>query len=125
MEKETDLIVFFDTVGRTVLGERVNAETTEEILAIKNPAVVHIMPNQQTGQLSLQILPLFFKEFLADKTDSTVWHYNKKNITLSKDIVFDFKLSAQYQQLFSGLVLPQTGVAPAQQKTEVVKLFDE
>lgn len=123
MENNTNLIVFFDTVGRTILGERIASETTDEVLAIKNPAVVHIMPNQQTGQLSLQILPLFFKEFLADKNEATVWYYNKKSITPSKDIAFDFKLSAQYQQLFSGIVPAQA--SPSQGSPEVVKLFDE
>ena len=123
MNNETKLIVFFDSVGRTVLGEKIDNESTDDVLAIKNPAVVHIMPNQQTGQLSLQILPLFFKEFLADKNEPTVWFYNKKNITLSKDITFDFKLTAQYQQLFTASG-PVSQTPPTQQ-TEVVKLFDE
>ena len=63
----TKLVVFLDTIGRTVLGERVDEKTTDIVLTIKNPAVVQVMPNQQTGQLALQILPLFFKEFLAEE----------------------------------------------------------
>lgn len=122
---ETAFIVFFDSVGRTILGERVNSETTEQTLTIKNPAVVHILPNQQTGQLQLQILPLFFKEFLADKNDATFWKYNRNQITECKDIAFDFKLQVQYQQLFA----PAPASAPAPQQPqgspEVIKLFDE
>lgn len=120
---ETAFIVFFDSVGRTILGERVNSETTEQTLTIKNPAVVHILPNQQTGQLQLQILPLFFKEFLADKNDATFWKYNRNQITECKDIAFDFKLQVQYQQLFA----PAPAPAPQQPQgsPEVIKLFDE
>jgi hypothetical protein len=122
MSEQNKIVVFFDTVGRTILGERIETETNDEVLTVKNPAVVHIMPNQQTGQLQLQILPLFFKEFLADKDAGTVWSYNKKNITESQDITLDFKLEAQYRQIFSNIVIPS---AQPQSNPEVIKLFDE
>lgn len=117
---ENKIVVFFDTVGRTILGEKINSD--EKFLTIKNPAVVHILPNQQTGQLQLQILPLFFKEFLADKDTGTVWKYRKENITESDDIAFDFKLEAQYRQIFAAVSAPASS---GQNKAEVVKLFDE
>lgn len=120
-ETTNKIVVFFDSVGRTVLGERVDAETTEQVLTIKNPAVVHIMPNQQTGQLQLQILPLFFREFLADKAEGTTWTYNRANITEAKDIAFDFKLEAQYKQIFN----PSPIITPAKAGGDVVRLFDE
>jgi hypothetical protein len=120
---ENKIVVFFDAVGRTILGERLEDKTTDKVLSIKNPAVVHIMPNQQTGQLQLQILPLFFKEFLADKDTGTVWNYSRVNITEAVDVAFDFKLEAQYRQIFAA------GPAPAPQQPqgspEVIKLFDE
>jgi hypothetical protein len=121
---ENKTVVFFDQVGRTILGERVESETNENVLTIKNPAVVHIMPNQQTGQLQLQILPLFFKEFLADKDSGTTWKYNRKNITEAVDVTFDFKLEAQYKQIFSNIVLPSAPQQP-QGPAETIKLFDE
>jgi len=126
-ETTNTIAVFFDSVGRTILGERIDADTSDKVLTIKNPAVVHIMPNQQTGQLSLQILPLFFREFLADKTEPTVWKYNRELITECKDVAFDFKLQAQYQQIFnpSPIITPTNpGVAPAG-AGDVVRLFDE
>ena len=120
---ENKIVVFFDSVGRTILGEKLEDKTTNEVLTIKNPAVVHIMPNQQTGQLQLQILPLFFKEFLAEKDNGTVWNYNRVNITEAVDVTFDFKLEAQYRQIFAA------GPAPAPQQPqgspEVIKLFDD
>jgi hypothetical protein len=123
-ENQNKIVVFFDAVGRTILGEKLEDKTTKDILSIKNPAVVHIMPNQQTGQLQLQILPLFFKEFLAEKDTGTVWNYIRANITEAVDVTFDFKLEAQYRQIFSA-----TPAAPAPQQPqgspEVIKLFDE
>jgi hypothetical protein len=120
---ENKIVVFFDSVGRTILGEKLEDKTTNEVLTIKNPAVVHIMPNQQSGQLQLQILPLFFKEFLAEKDNGTVWNYNRANITEAVDVTFDFKLEAQYRQIFAA------GPAPAPQQPqgspEVIKLFDD
>jgi len=120
--KENKIVTFFDTIGRLIIGEK--TEQTDTQLVIKNPAVVHIQPNPQSGQLSLQILPLFFREFLADKSESTTWRYNRELITECDEIVFDYKLQAQYQQLFA----PQPQQAPAQptqNNPEVIKLFDE
>lgn len=119
-ETTNKIVVFFDSVGRTILGERVDANTTDKVLSIKNPAVVHIMPNQQTGQLQLQILPLFFREFLADKSEPTVWNYNRTLITEAQDVAFDFKLEAQYQQIFN----PSPIITP-KGSGDVVRLFDE
>jgi hypothetical protein len=123
METKNNIVVFFDSVGRTVLGERIDEQTNEKTLTVKNPAVVHITPNPQTGQLTLQILPLFFKEFLADKNAPTFWNYKRELITEAQDLVFDFKLQAQYQQLFGGtpVAVPQE----PQKDPEVIKLFDE
>ncbi len=123
-ETENKIVVFFDQVGRTILGERVESETGTKVLTIKNPAVVHIMPNQQTGQLQLQILPLFFKEFLAEKDSGTIWKYNRENITEAVDVTFDFELEAQYKQIFSNIILPSAPQEP-QGPVETIKLFDE
>ena len=111
-----ELTVFLDAIGRTVIGKAI--KQTDTTLTIENPALVHIQPNSQTNQLQLQILPLFFKEFQADKGQPTVWHFNKANITLSDSIPFAFQFAAQYDQLFAP---PQ----PAQQsEPKVIKLFD-
>lgn len=120
---ENKIVVFFDTVGRTILGEKLENKTSDAVLSVKNPAVVHIVPNQQSGQLQLQILPLFFKEFLADKNEGTVWNYRRDQITESVDITLDFKLEAQYRQIFA----PVANTAPQEQQgtQEVIKLFDE
>ena len=123
---ENKITVFLDSVGRTILGEKVSSD--DNTLAIKNPAVIHIMPNQQTGQLQLQILPLFFKEFLADKDAGTVWTYNKKTVTEATDIVLDFKIEAQYKQIFAPgnwHSAPAAQQGQQQRSPEVVKLFDE
>jgi hypothetical protein len=120
---ENKIVVFFDAVGRTILGEKIETETNDTVLTIKNPAVVHIMPNQQTGQLQLQILPLFFKEFLAEKDTGTVWKYNKANITEAADVTFDFKLEAQYRQIFAST--PASFSQQPQAEPETIKLFDE
>ncbi len=119
METKTNIVVFFDSVGRTIIGEKVENKTNDKTLSIKNPAVIHISPNPQSGQLTLQILPLFFKEFLADKTSPTVWNYKKQNITESEDFVLDFKLIGQYQNLFNEVPVQK------QESSSVVKLFDE
>lgn len=122
--EQNNITVFLDAIGRTIIGEVSNDDTTEQTLGIKNPAVVSIVPNTQTGQITLQILPLFFKEFQAEKSEPTTWIYNKSNITVSKNISLDFRFLAQYNQIFKS--------TPAEQPTKdnssepaVIRLFDE
>lgn len=110
------LTVFLDNIGRTIIGKIVNQD--DSILTIENPALVHIQPNSQTNQLQLQILPLFFKEFQADRNQPTVWNFKKSNITTSENIPFAPQFVAQYEQMFQP---PQT----TPQETKVVKLFDD
>jgi hypothetical protein len=131
-EKKKDLVVFLDTIGRTIIAER-TGESSDE-LKIKNPAVVNIVPqpvidqnnqpviDQITGQpaqrMALQLFPLFFREFLADKEEPVKFNFKKHNITMSDgDIALDYKVCIQYDQLFVAVgevvASPQPQAAPA------------
>lgn len=119
-----DMIVFFDTVGRTIIAEK--ASETDASISVKNPVIVHIVPNQQTGQMALQLFPAFFKEFQADKNEDTVWTYPRNQVVLSEKIQLDFRLLSQYESMFSNIVIPNNNVvAPnGQSNGEPIKLFD-
>lgn len=120
-----NLTTFLDSLGRTIIAESVPEATTKTHLSVKNPVIVHIVPVGNNGQMTVQLLPVFFREFLADKSEDTTWKYNRESITETDTVVFDFKLTAQYQQMFakSNLVVPPTEVAAP--SPDVVKLFDE
>lgn len=127
------LIVFFDTVGRTIIAEEV--ERKDSTLKVKNPVIVHIVPNQQTGQMALQLLPGFFKEFQADKTQDTEWTYNLNMIAPCTHVDLDFRLISQYSNMFSNIEVPENPIVTPdqvqqppqgpQQGSEVVNLFDK
>jgi hypothetical protein len=116
-------VVFLDNVGRTIIG--LQQSENEKTLVVKNPALVHISTNPQTNQLSLQIFPLFFKEFQANRSEATVWSFNKDAITVSEPINLAPQFIAQYQQLFQLLENGTPSVPNPQKEPEVVKLFDE
>lgn len=111
------LVVFLDTIGRTIIG-KLKSETDQDY-SVENPAIIHVQPNPATNQLQLQIIPLFFKEFLSDKDKSTVWAFKKSNITLSDVDTFAQQFVVQYEQMWVPLA------PPPQEETKVVKLFDE
>ena len=120
----TNLTTFLDAVGRTILGEPV--ETTDTHVKVKNPVVLHVVPTDNTGKMSVQLLPIFFREFLADKTGDVVFSYEKKSVTLTDIDALDFRLQAQYSQMFNK---NNTFVTPQQQpqapSQSVINLFDE
>ena len=125
MEDKTKLITFLDVIGRTVIGEKVGETPTH--ITIKNPVIVHVTPQQEGGQvrMALQLFPLFFKEFLGDKSAGIVFEYNKNNVSLAvNNPVLDWKLNGQYAALFVDQPA-QMAPAPAAQQTDVIKLFDD
>lgn len=126
----TKVTAFLDTVGRTIVGELVNSD--DSFLKVKNPVVLHIVPQDEQGRMSVQLLPIFFREFLAEKTADVVFSYNKNNITETDIETFDFRLEAQYKQLFnkSNIFVPNSsgGVATptsTANNPSVINLFDE
>jgi len=125
MNETNTLVTFLDTIGRTIIAEPVTELTNEKTFAVKNPAVIQCLPNPSNGQLALQVLPLFFKEFQADKAEGTTWYYQRNLITESAQFAFDFKLQAQYQQLFAAVPAPQPQSQAPNGDTPVVKLFED
>jgi hypothetical protein len=126
MSNTNKLKTFLDPLGRTIIAEQVDGKDTKTHVAVKNPVIVHIVPVGNSGQMTVQLLPVFFREFLADKTEDTVWFYNKASITEAESITFDFKINAQYQQMFSAANVVVPAAAPSEPNAEgQVKLFDE
>ena len=121
---EKKMVTFLDSVSRTIIG--MLEQETETTLKVENPVIVHVVPQQDpaTGQMkmSLQLFPIFFREFLGDKEASIVWEYKKENITLpTEEVVFDFRLHAQYANLFA----PVASVPAAPEGNEPIKLFED
>lgn len=112
------LTTFIDSVGRTILGEIVSSD--KGLLRVKNPVMINVV-QQETGQLQVQLLPLFFAEFISpqSRSNGSVWIYNLSDVTVG-EVDLDSKLIDQYSRIFAGVQL-----APPQQEESVIKLFDE
>jgi len=117
----SNIISFINHVGQAIVGEQV--EEKGDNLVVKNPAVLHVTPNQ-TGQLQVQLIPLLFREFVAaDKRDAGVnFTFNRKNIVTS-DAVLDTRIEEQYTRIVTAAPAPSK---PADSKSApVIKLFDD
>lgn len=122
-----NLVSFLDAAQRTIIGEKVEGGVDE--LKIKNPVVVNIVPQltngQPNGQMALQLLPLYFREFQGEKTAPTIFSYPKNQITLIDfEGGFDFRLYGQYEHIFNPAAVAPAAAAPAA-AAPVLKLFDE
>lgn len=108
--------VFVDHVGHTIVGEIVSAAGTPQ-LGVKNPAILIAAPNNN-GQLTVQLVPLFFKEFVSpgERDNGAVFNYPADKVVTS-DITLDERLVEQYVGLFK--------VAPKIEEVPTIKLFDE
>jgi hypothetical protein len=118
----TKMVVFLDYVGRTILGELLEEKT--ETISVRNPVILHVVP-AEGGRMSIQLLPLFFREFLADKSGDVVFNYLKNNITTTSVDTLDFRLNAQYSQMFNKTNTFESPQSEESNSPSVVKLFDE
>ena len=132
-KKLTKLIPFVDNVGRIVIGRSTESiPKTAKNIQVKNPAIVNIQM-QEDGQVSVQLIPYMFKEFLIeDSQKETVWEFGLNNITYSFDVELDERVSQQYEQVFEISDEEREALLEKMQKTdtgteegEVVKIFDE
>ena len=126
-----NLVTFLDSAQRTIIGEMIDSES-QDIVTIKNPVVVNIVPQidentrQPNGQMALQLLPVYFREFQGEKKNPAIFKYQKSQITMiSFEGGFDFRLYGQYDHIFN----PPTAQPKAEQtqaaKPPVLKLFEE
>lgn len=124
------LIVFLDYLGRNIIAEPADSNI-ESILRVKNPVILHCPPApDNSGRMSVQLFPLFFREFLGDKTEDVFFSFVKDKIVETSIDVIDFRLQAQYFQLFNKNNEFVSGDAQPKQNQEsksndVIKLFDE
>lgn len=110
-----------DHIGRTVIGNIVKEDA--KTLTLNNPVIIHVQPDQESGQLQVQSFPYIFMEFLKDKEQNN-WTFNKTVISVS-DVELDDKIITQYENI-NNPQPPIAGTPPAGAgEPEVVKLFDD
>ena len=119
------LVAIVDSVGRVILGRHDEKSSTKTTTAIKNPAVVNIQVGQQSGQISVQLIPFIFREFVkADLREKGVtWEFNKASITTSSDLVLEDNIVEQYEKIFEAPPPPEDTAEPVE--AEPVEVFEE
>lgn len=114
MNDEKEMVVFLDSVNRTIVAQKA-PEQTKDTLTVINPAILSIAP-RQGGQMVAQLIPVFFREPLADKNQKCVATYPLSSIATS-NIVLDEKFIKEYDKLMAKLDIPT--------EPEKVDLFGE
>ena len=120
-----NLIAIVDSVGRVILGREDVDKSSETAVSLKNPAVVNIQVNQESGQISVQLIPFIFREFVRqDLREAGVsWTFQRAGITTSEDLELEPTIIDQYSRIFEGV---EPAEAPSSTSTtEPVELFDE
>lgn len=120
-----NITAFVDSVGRVIVGQK-QEDSTDKVLKVKEPAVVNVQISQENGQISVQLLPYVFREFITEsaREQGVVWEFNRSNVTTSENIELDEPIKNQYKNIFTKPVAKAEQPA-AKQEPEVVKLFDD
>jgi hypothetical protein len=117
-------VIFLDAVGRTIMGV-LSESTDDNILNVSNPVVI-MVGGDNSGKMTVQLFPLFFREFLADKNTDVIFSYKKNTVIFSDINAIDFRLQAQYTQMFSKTnTFGSPDAQPPATEQKVVNLFDE
>ena len=122
---KTKIISFIDHVGRVIVGEHV--KTKDNVHHIKEPAVVNVQMSQENGQISVQLLPYIFREFVSEKTreKGAIWQFKDESVVMSSNLELDAAIMKQYQNIFSQPVAKAAKPVEDAPEPEVIKLFDE
>ena len=62
---DNNITSFVDSVGRVIVAREATEKSTDDKVAVTNPSVVNINVNQESGQISVQLLPYIFREFIT------------------------------------------------------------
>jgi len=108
-----DLVVFLDNIQRTIIATRTNE--TSDTLTVTKPVILNVTPTPDK-KLQVQLYPLYFREFSADRDEFANWTYSKSAIVTS-DVKLEANLITQYVQMFQ--------TAAVTSNTPTVKLFDD
>lgn len=126
----SDTVVFVDNIGRTVMGVENKKASTKTQLAVDDPSIVFVQPNPESGQIQVQVIPLFFKELVGEESrdGALTWYFNRSNLVTNPTLSIDEKLVSQYERVTSAGPEAPPGIqvekAP-EKEPEVVKLFDD
>jgi len=113
MSQDNQIVTFLDNIQRTIIATLVSQD--DATLVVTKPCILNVTPTPDK-KLQVQLYPLFFREFTADRDVFANWTFAKSSIVQS-NIVLEAGLTAQYTQMF------QTAAQAA--NTPVVKLFDD
>jgi hypothetical protein len=114
-------ITYIDSQGRNIIGVKNEQGSSKEATAIDNPVMIAVQP--QNGQLQVQLIPLFFAEFIKpnDKGDRDfTYTYNNSTIAIGSNFNVDDKIVEQYERIITTTFRKQV-----EQPAKVVKLFDD
>ena len=112
------MVLFLDNVQREIFAVKVSE--TETTIVVQNPVIVNAIPNQNQ-QMSLQLIPVNFREILEDQNEDGLWTYNKDHITISSHKNLAKQIEVQYSMLFKPIPM----VVDPEETTDnsVVELF--
>ena len=106
-----NIIVFLDSIQRTIIATLI--DDTGDRVIVDKPVILNVTPTPDK-KLQVQLYPLFFREFTADRDTFAKWSFSKGAI-VTANVSLEPNLIAQYKQMF----MTATG------DNKVVKLFDE
>ena len=121
-----NITIFIDSVGRMIVGGVNEQASNKTTLGVDNPCVINIQADQQSGQMSVQLLPFVFSEFIKNKEENITWKFNRASVVSSDNLQIEDRIVQQYSQIVSSAQVPAVPQAgPSDEEPEVVKLFDE
>ena len=109
---QNQIIVFLDNIQRTIVATYISDDANS--IVVTKPAILNVTPSQDK-KLQVQLYPLMFREFFADRDSFPNWTYSKNQIALTDNLTLEPNLIAQYVEMFKSA---KAEPAPT------IKLFD-
>ena len=111
-----NIVVFLDAIQRTIIATRVDNAPAGKFVVTK-PVILNVSPTPDK-KLQVQLYPLFFREFTANRDEFANWTYSESAVVVT-DAALEPNLILQYKQMFA--TTPSVG----SDSNKVIKLFDD
>jgi len=100
--KKDDLVVFTDAIGHIAVATYIDGD--DNTVVVKNPMWIGLVPIPNEQRFRIETPQWFFRDFLADHNEDTVWHLSRQSYSFMESRALSIDIVSHYSRSFAAMV---------------------
>ena len=97
--KKDGLVVFTDAIGHIAVATYIDGD--DNTVVVKNPMWIGLVPIPNEQRFRIETPQWFFRDFLADHNEDTVWHLSRQSYSFMESRVLSMDIATHYLRSFA------------------------